>query len=514
LFVVLLCVFSALGVILPTLAQEQEDMEIFEVEGAVRRVSGDDASGSPRRYQLRSTEFESEALHTGRTQRVDKLRVLLYWVHKMEIDDQFLGALKMNTFGDAEFGFQVKTDQHIATEELQISIPRYLWITKEVVAEDLPFLQSNSPSQEAGLTAWVIYQQYLATEDQGTNWEFYVNSLPTEADSRKDQPWFWNRLQLSELRGSGLEELATAYRDQVKEEYRIIKELFQNEHKVNGRVLVPKSFFTWKKFLWEYSNVLERLFMIPEGTLALIPILDLINHGDVPGENRGVSFEGNEAVVRNPTPLSGDDQLLVSYESPLLRTSWQWLFRLGFVPNRLRGDHVTLLAPVEVQAEPIRVYLREQSLLEYDREDFRSVDLFYSGYVEEDAHLLKHLAHLLRLVRASFIRPDAFFFESSPNRVNAELRALLNGRGSKALMQDLEPVVIQRAREIITNALQQYPSTLEADVDYFDKNPSMHPRVVKAIQLRMSIKRILRQNLARLEVMQEAYESAGSHQEL
>jgi hypothetical protein len=69
-FVVAIMVMAMLSCT-PAVCRAQE---MFEVEGAIRRVPADDGS-APQRYHLKKTEFESEEFRTGRTERVEKVCV-------------------------------------------------------------------------------------------------------------------------------------------------------------------------------------------------------------------------------------------------------------------------------------------------------------------------------------------------------------------------------------------------------------------------------------------------------
>ena len=247
----------------------------------------------------------------------------------------------------------------------------------------------------------------------------WIKALPSPEEMKSLHPIMWEEDDQEILQSSSTKKV---YRllDDIEEDANWLDEKIWSKNKdtfpetvvLNGEIYPC---FSPKGFSWAMSIVSSRSVFV-DGSLRLIPVLDMINHDtvgvyEVTGGNMGTfgTTKGAEIKVGEGRKYSPGDEIFASYGP---KSAGEYLLEHGFVPDNAR---LTSVAEITFECDPDdRFYDDKLDILEFETYDSAPMEPVQSfdlvSAVGRDGEPDPAMIQFLRLVKLG--GKDAFLLES------------------------------------------------------------------------------------------------------
>ena len=335
---------------------------------------------------------------------------------------------------------------------------------------------------------------YLATEKakgERSFWEPYIAAIEATTTSPHANVLDWTETMFDELQDRG----------EIMREAHARVQMLQREHR---RVAEKRPWISFAEYKWSSFVVSSRAFGRRLDALALVPLADALNHGNVQTkyELKDGYFRlwtcGSYAVPRGAEILNSygrhaNRHLLMEYGFCLLQNPWDFvvvsLSVEGVVPDHLmdalRGGEAEAAARLDEELVP-----RKAALLE--RAKFKSqITLFGRDQIPEQ---------LLRFYRIALsTRAELEELErDAPHAAGLVVISLAN-----------EDAALTAAEVGLEGVLRSMPTTEAADLVALNVAAAKAAWLVTAIRYRLGRKRVLRLNKRFVEGLRRFVRAAG-----
>jgi len=175
--------------------------------------------------------------------------------------------------------------------------------------------------------------------------------------------------------------------------------------------------FTPQGFIWAYSIVSSRAVFV-DGSLRLIPFMDMVNHDDVGTQEVNNGFMGTFGTTKGVELKTGKGRVYKAGEEVFSaygpKSSAEYLLEHGFVPQAARSGRTSVAELTFEVDEKDRFYDDKLDILEFETYDSAPMEPLQSfdvvSEVGSDGEPDPALIQFLRLVKLGNM--DAFLLES------------------------------------------------------------------------------------------------------
>lgn len=146
--------------------------------------------------------------------------------------------------------------------------------------------------------------------------------------------WFWSKQTLAEhsSKSSSAQEYYSNYLQKLRNDYITFGTLYDEYTSKNGKMVYNIKRETFQNKCMLYRIIISaRGFGMNNGKNALVPLLDLMNHGSLKTYNIDWKFLDNVFVMSARKNIKKNSELLDSYGHT--KTSYQFLSLYGFIPT-------------------------------------------------------------------------------------------------------------------------------------------------------------------------------------
>ncbi|XP_031399658.1 ribulose-1,5 bisphosphate carboxylase/oxygenase large subunit N-methyltransferase, chloroplastic-like isoform X2 [Punica granatum] len=223
----------------------------------------------------------------------------------------------------------------IAEDEIILRVPRRLWVNPDTVAaSEIGYLCTD-------LKPWAQVSLFLTRERLRPNssWRFYIDILPEKTNSTI----YWSEEELAELKGTLLLRMTKEMKEYVKSEFLKIEQEIIRPNKE----LFPSS-ITLDDFYWAFGMIRSRAFSRLTGQLAMLPLVDFINHSSkITREDNAEEMNGPAGLfswdllfcLKSTIPVKEGEQVFIQYG--LKKNNADLALYYGFVERNSARDAYT-----------------------------------------------------------------------------------------------------------------------------------------------------------------------------
>ncbi|CAM6109617.1 unnamed protein product [Calypogeia fissa] len=431
-------------------------------------------------------------------QRVDQLDQLWTWMTQSGVVSGSGGSSNGVVVKPSlvKEGFGLVAQREVRKGEDLLQVPRGSWICLETVKQSAigRFLEGQRP--------WVALALFLITErvNPSSKWLPYISSLPQILNSTL----FWSDEELMELQGTQLLGSTLSFKEYVENEFqKVQKEVIAP----NGSVFDGK-IFTFEAFLWAFGILRSRTFAPLTGDdLALVPLADLVNHGDVPDSNipgwelrKGTGFFGSKdlLIVRAVSNFQAGEEILMEYGDN--KGNGQLALDYGFVEKRT-GSSVAVQSTMR-DTFTLTLEIPESDRFFDDKLDAAELNGLSSSVSFDLVSGQGPPEQMITFLRLMVIEgPDAFLLE-------ALFRNAVWDHISLPVSKENEEGVCTAILDGCRAALAAYSTTIDEDIRLLEEGIE-DPRLEMAVVIRLGEKRVLEElqawfeaHLARVETLE------------
>ena len=281
-----------------------------------------------------------------------------------------------------------------------------------------------------------------------SKWKFYVDFLPSSYDSF---PIFYKEKELEYLKG-------TKFLESIENEKKNIKEDYN---------LLAKNIPGFEKYDLNYfSKIMEvvtsRVFSVKihnKKETIIAPFADLLNHKRPTDTFWDFDDKTNSFYIKSISNIQKGEEIFDSYG---IKSNRNYLLYYGFTINNNTYNklHVDILLKLNID----QCFKTKQEILGKNN----STKHFILGLNLLDKNV-QNFFYNLRLI---FYNDSDCYISNQTYQINNlfSLKLKLKINKNKPFSLENEKNVFEKVKEIMTNNLEKYPTTLESDVKFFEEN--------------------------------------------
>ena len=277
-----------------------------------------------------------------------------------------------------------------------------------------------------------LLSTFMLTElDKGVNskWKYYFDFLPV---SYNNFPTFYGEKELSLLKGTQFLELIKKKKREMKEDYDLLTNIIPGYTKYD--------FNLFKKMREVISSRVFGVTIKGKKNDIIAPYADMLNHKRPRQTHWNFDDESNSFIIRGVSNVKKGQEVFDSYG---IKCNSRFLLNYGFTVENNEDNEFKII-----------LILNESSPL------FKEKMIFLGGknYTKKFSLVINNAESKITPF-FSFLR---FILYSKSNFKDVNT--------SKPISVENEIILFNKIKELMKNYLSKYPTTLEYDIDYLNKN--------------------------------------------
>ena len=277
-----------------------------------------------------------------------------------------------------------------------------------------------------------LLSTFMLTElDKGVNskWKYYFDFLPV---SYNNFPTFYGEKELSLLKGTQFLELIKKKKREMKEDYDLLTNIIPGYTKYD--------FNLFKKMREVISSRVFGVTIKGKKNDIIAPYADMLNHKRPRQTHWNFDDESNSFIIRGVSNVKKGQEVFDSYG---IKCNSRFLLNYGFTVENNEDNEFKII-----------LMLNESSPL------FKEKMIFLGGknYTKKFSLVINNAESKITPFFA-FLR---FILYSKSNFKDVNT--------SKPISVENEIILFNKIRELMKTYLSKYPTTLEYDIDYLNKN--------------------------------------------
>ena len=277
-----------------------------------------------------------------------------------------------------------------------------------------------------------LLSTFMLTElDKGANskWKYYFDFLPV---SYNNFPTFYGEKELSLLKGTQFLELIKKKKREMKEDYDLLTNIIPGYTKYD--------FNLFKKMREVISSRVFGVTIKGKKNDIIAPYADMLNHKRPRQTHWNFDDESNSFIIRGVSNVKKGQEVFDSYG---IKCNSRFLLNYGFTVENNEDNEFKII-----------LILNESSPL------FKEKMIFLGGknYTKKFSLVINNAESKITPF-FSFLR---FILYSKSNFKDVNT--------SKPISLENEIILFNKIKELMKNYLSKYPTTLEYDIDYLNKN--------------------------------------------
>ena len=277
-----------------------------------------------------------------------------------------------------------------------------------------------------------LLSTFMLTElDKGVNskWKYYFDFLPV---SYNNFPTFYGEKELSLLKGTQFLELIKKKKREMKEDYDLLTNIIPGYTKYD--------FNLFKKMREVISSRVFGVTIKGKKNDIIAPYADMLNHKRPRQTHWNFDDESNSFIIRGVSNVKKGQEVFDSYG---IKCNSRFLLNYGFTVENNEDNEFKII-----------LILNESSPL------FKEKMIFLGGknYTKKFSLVINNAESKITPF-FSFLR-FILYSKSNFKDVNS----------SKPISVENEIILFNKIKELMKNYLSKYPTTLEYDIDYLNKN--------------------------------------------
>ena len=277
-----------------------------------------------------------------------------------------------------------------------------------------------------------LLSTFMLTElDKGVNskWKYYFDFLPV---SYNNFPTFYGEKELSLLKGTQFLELIKKKKREMKEDYDLLTNIIPGYTKYD--------FNLFKKMREVISSRVFGVTIKGKKNDIIAPYADMLNHKRPRQTHWNFDDESNSFIIRGVSNVKKGQEVFDSYG---IKCNSRFLLNYGFTVENNEDNEFKII-----------LILNESSPL------FKEKMIFLGGknYTKKFSLVINNAESKITPF-FSFLR---FILYSKSNFKDVNT--------SKPISIENEIILFNKIKELMKNYLSKYPTTLEYDIDYLNKN--------------------------------------------
>jgi len=274
-----------------------------------------------------------------------------------------------------------------------------------------------------------------------SKWKFYIDFLPSSYESF---PIFYKEKELEYLKGTQFLESIEKEKEDIKEDYNL---LVKN---IPGFAKYDLNYFS--KIM---EVVTSRVFGIKihnKKETILAPFADILNHKRPSDTVWDFDETTNSFTIKSRSNVLKGEEVFDSYG---IKSNRNYLLYYGFTINN--NTYNKFKVEILLKLNNDQCFNIKQTLLGKNN----STKHFLLGFNLLDVRVQKFFSSL-RLI----LYNNSDCYNDRLNNLKLELKTNKN----KPISLENEKNVFEKVKEIMTNYLKNYPTTLDSDLKYFEEN--------------------------------------------
>ena len=277
-----------------------------------------------------------------------------------------------------------------------------------------------------------LLSTFMLTElDKGMNskWKYYFDFLPV---SYNNFPTFYGEKELSLLKGTQFLELIKKKKREMKEDYDLLTNIIPGYTKYD--------FNLFKKMREVISSRVFGVTIKGKKNDIIAPYADMLNHKRPRQTHWNFDDESNSFIIRGVSNVKKGQEVFDSYG---IKCNSRFLLNYGFTVENNEDNEFKII-----------LILNESSPL------FKEKMIFLGGknYTKKFSLVINNAESKITPF-FSFLR---FILYSKSNFKDVNT--------SKPISIENEIILFNKIKELMKNYLSKYPTTLDYDIDYLNKN--------------------------------------------
>ena len=335
--------------------------------------------------------------------------------------------------------------ENIHEKDLLLRVPLESLITMDLARKsEIGKYMTNDLEKKLNSPRHSLLTIFLMGEiDKGnqSKWKFYIDFLPSSYESF---PIFYKEKELEYLKG-------TQFLESIEKEKKSIKEDYD---------LLVKNIPGFAKYDLNYFSkitevVTSRVFGIKihnKKETILAPFADMLNHKRPSDTVWDFEETTNSFTIKSRSNVLKGEEVFDSYG---IKSNRNYLLYYGFTINN--NTYNKFKVEILLKLNNDQCFNIKQTLLGKNN----STKLFILGLNLLDARVQKFFSSL----RLIFYNNSDCYIDRL-NNLKLELKTTKN----KPISLENEKNVFEKVKEIMTNYLKNYPTTLDSDLKYFEEN--------------------------------------------
>ena len=290
----------------------------------------------------------------------------------------------------------------------------------------------------------------LSELDKGnqSKWNFYFDFLPSNYEYF---PIFYKEKELEYLKGTQILESIEKEKEFIKADYNLfLKNIpgFTKYDLINFAKIMET--VTSRVFSVKIHNKKENI---------LAPLADMFNHKIPPDILWKFDDKTNSFIIKSKSNISKGEELSFSYG---IKTNKNYLLYYGFTINN--STYNKFKVDIVLKFNNDQCFNIKQILLGKNN----STKHFILGFNLLNKHVQKFFSSL----RLILYNNSDCYISNRKHRINRliNLKLKLKNNKNKPFSLENEKNVFEKIKEIMTNYLKKYPTSLDSDLKYFEEN--------------------------------------------